>query len=1150
MHNNGQNGIQIQQSKGVKIEDSVNIRKNGEHGVTLASSSNIHITNNHAIEGNGKDGIHIESSYDVEIRGNQSIQENMEKGISVYSSWFPHKSPIQIMGNDIVGNRSAGKQKIGVYVDGSWDVRIGAADSPNTIRSHKENGVSLVNAAAHNQVVGNTIRLNDDNGVYVNASCDNTIESNTIGEENGDGVEFDHAQCPSSANQVMSNVIQQNLQNGVYLTASYGNAIGDKSKPNTIKQNKNGVKLEDADAPTASPNVIAGNVIRDNHQHGVYLLRSDFNTVGEENQIGPNSEHGVHIESSLGDAVRNNEIKGEKAQKDGVFVRDSGELRIEDNEIQHHARDGIHVESSGTTGPIRITGNSIAHNGKNAVHAIESCSVWVGIWDAWGSPVYKANTLGAGNETGVRVEGGACPTAYANWIAHNTIQNNRVGVWVENAENVRIGEKNQIDHQSGDGVYVLRAKGVEVSDNTIGPSNQTGVHVAQSQAATGVENEIMGNAIERSASHGILVEDSYGVRIGGTSDQSNRITHNSGDGVRLRRAASTTSTPAVTVQGNAISDGNRNGIFLMESDNNLIEENIVTDSLQDGIHLHRSNQNKIYENSQVDENGWHGVYLKWSQGNEIMGNGIGRNKMSGVFLYESRENFIPPEKQKGNAITENEEHGIRLDASHYNAIYDNEIKKNGKDGIHLNYSRRNWIGGALKIEENGGDGIMLESSVLNNIEGPGFKKVNNRLKWGAWVYKNGQNGIHFKNASYNWLTRYKTYRHAVGIFIEANSNFNKFQDVLISLNGVGVREYNSHDNNYGASTFVFNVVAVERSGSSGVVHAAAGQAGSQAYLSGCTITDSETDGVRTDRGAGFTIRKCHIYDNGGAGVNNLDSSVTISAQDNWWGDASGPGGAGPGSGEEISGSVDYANWRTEPFTLTVAPAADMVRAARGAPGSAYFFVQNRETLSDTVTVALTDALGWLQPPTAFTVTLNGPSAAIPISFTVPATAALGMTDTVTATVISQANPALTDADSLQVMASLIADLSAQHEVSTDPAAVNQSLTYTVVVTNDGPDNATGVTLVDTLPSEVTFAKAETTQGSCAEVGGVVTCDLGVMNAHQEITVTVEVTPTMLGTILNVVDVVGAEYDPAPAIHIAKYVTVERRMYLPLYVHQP
>jgi uncharacterized repeat protein (TIGR01451 family) len=64
--------------------------------------------------------------------------------------------------------------------------------------------------------------------------------------------------------------------------------------------------------------------------------------------------------------------------------------------------------------------------------------------------------------------------------------------------------------------------------------------------------------------------------------------------------------------------------------------------------------------------------------------------------------------------------------------------------------------------------------------------------------------------------------------------------------------------------------------------------------------------------------------------------------------------------------------------------------------------------------------------------------------------------------------------------------------SSDPVAVGEPLTYTLVVTNTGIVTATGIIVTDTLPAGVTFVSATPSQGSCSESGGVVTCYLHLL----------------------------------------------------------
>lgn len=109
------------------------------------------------------------------------------------------------------------------------------------------------------------------------------------------------------------------------------------------------------------------------------------------------------------------------------------------------------------------------------------------------------------------------------------------------------------------------------------------------------------------------------------------------------------------------------------------------------------------------------------------------------------------------------------------------------------------------------------------------------------------------------------------------------------------------------------------------------------------------------------------------------------------------------------------------------------------------------------------------------------------------------------------------------------DLSVTQSDTPDPVNVASSLGYTMTVRNAGPDDATGVTLVDTLPAGVVFQSASASQGSCLESGGVVTCSLGSLVGGATAEVNIAVTaPFSVGTITNSALVSGNETDPIPA----------------------
>jgi uncharacterized repeat protein (TIGR01451 family) len=109
----------------------------------------------------------------------------------------------------------------------------------------------------------------------------------------------------------------------------------------------------------------------------------------------------------------------------------------------------------------------------------------------------------------------------------------------------------------------------------------------------------------------------------------------------------------------------------------------------------------------------------------------------------------------------------------------------------------------------------------------------------------------------------------------------------------------------------------------------------------------------------------------------------------------------------------------------------------------------------------------------------------------------------------------------------VADLSVTKTDSPDPVTVGGALTYTIVVTNLGPQEATDVVLTDRMPAQSDFVSATPTVGKCDDKGTRVTCELGKLVKDATATVTIVVRPTKVGTIDNTASVDSVETDPIP-----------------------
>ena len=93
--------------------------------------------------------------------------------------------------------------------------------------------------------------------------------------------------------------------------------------------------------------------------------------------------------------------------------------------------------------------------------------------------------------------------------------------------------------------------------------------------------------------------------------------------------------------------------------------------------------------------------------------------------------------------------------------------------------------------------------------------------------------------------------------------------------------------------------------------------------------------------------------------------------------------------------------------------------------------------------------------------------------------------------------------------------------------VGNQVSFKYTITNNG-DLTTGITFSDVLPSGATFVSASTSPGSCGAPTGnpsTLTCSIGTLNAGATATVTVNLTPTVAGSIGNsgTVTVLGSAF---------------------------
>ncbi|HUE73169.1 MAG TPA: right-handed parallel beta-helix repeat-containing protein [Pirellulaceae bacterium] len=330
----------------------------------------------------------------------------------------------------------------------------------------------------------------------------------------------------------------------------------------------------------------------------------------------------------------------------------------------------------------------------------------------------------------------------------------------------------------------------------------------------------------------------------------------------------------------------------------------------------------------------------------------------------------------------------------------------------------------------------------------------------------------------------------------------------------------------------------------------------------------------------ITINRNSIENNGTAGLGIATATYvgTLNAEFNWWGSATGP--LHPrnpgGTGDEIvdpDDQVDFEPWLpngvdTQPelcgfqasiadLSITKSDAPDPVVAGTTLT---YTIVvtnngpdtQTNAVVTDTFPAQLTNvtftsvAAGGATDNDATgtgnindTVTLPAGST---ITYTVTGTVASSATGTIsnTATITAPPNTFetdLTNNSATETTTLLVsADLSVTKSDSPDPVVAGENLTYTIVVTNNGPSDAQSVTLTDLIPAGTTFVSFTEPSGFTSTepaVGGTgtVTSTTPTLAAGAVATFTlvVQANASLLdgSTISNTATVSTATADPTP-----------------------
>jgi parallel beta-helix repeat protein len=431
----------------------------------------------------------------------------------------------------------------------------------------------------------------------------------------------------------------------------------------------------------------------------------------------------------------------------GILVRGTN-TTIRNSVISGNGGSGVILENDdGTT----LTGNRIGTNRAggaaltNSAHGIllrDSTNALIG-----GTTAASRNVISGNSGDGIRVEGATDAVILGNYLGVDAatgavaVANGGAGISLD-ANNTTVGNgtvsgRNVIAGNDEQGVLIRSGSGTTIIGNFIGA------------AASGVVGA--GNVLE-----GIRIDGGSGHRVGGTvAGEANVISDNGGSGITVAAEATT-----ILIQQNLIGLGTT----LAALGNG-----------GDGISLLETSDVTVTYANRIAFNAGAGVRLTGASGNLI---GADATRPVG----ERGLGF-------GNAIYANKSDGVRIEAeSNDNTIAANlvglatpngAIQGNGGDGIAIQASRRNAVGGtrgtpvyanivagnvagisisnsdAFDYAANGGDGNTVFGNEVRNNKGNGilvddasFQTIGGVASDGAnTITLNGGNGVEVRNGS-------------------------------------------------------------------------------------------------------------------------------------------------------------------------------------------------------------------------------------------------------------------------------------------------------------------------------------------------------------------------------------------------------------------
>ncbi|MEE9574050.1 MAG: right-handed parallel beta-helix repeat-containing protein [Candidatus Neomarinimicrobiota bacterium] len=619
----------------------------------------------------------------------------------------------------------------------AWCSGNGTQGNPYIIDSIEINGLNssaclYINNSIKYFIVRNSIFHNasdyeDYAGITLNNVTNGILTNNTIRNNNNMGIYV----YQSNGNLVYDNTIYNNNNNGIFLDGSFNINVSANVVYYTTNAFGYGILLSDSDNNFIENNDVYLNVhlgigiyVCDNNSvYGNYVYENGFYGIqlndGENNNITDNwvysQDNGIHVGRSVNCLVKNNTIYN-ITNMVAIMIWNSNFTTITENNI-YDCLDGIHIRTQYDS---IFDPSTIVYSLNNSVYL---------------------NTITNCDETGMvlAIEG---KNATVNYLSNNRIYSNTITntnyaafeIYCEPGEDVDLFVAyfqnnfiylNDIYNNDGTGVLIeiflnhsaeVTFENLEIYDNDITYNDGAGIKIETTLQDTSSANyigvEIYDNIINNNAYEGISV-----IRTDNLSIYDNEITNNNDYGIYLQNSNFNT-----IYENEIISHGfgiGGSGIYLDESSWNNISNNLLLNNSYGIFLTYYSEYNTVSGN--IANNNTVGIQIfDYSIGNNITWNEMNYN-WAGLWISQSNNNSI-----FNNTIFNNLDvgslsgTGIVIQYSNFTNIIENIITNNENMGIFLNYSYNsiiyynNFTGNALNAIDNGTTN-QWDNGIIGNI---------------------------------------------------------------------------------------------------------------------------------------------------------------------------------------------------------------------------------------------------------------------------------------------------------------------------------------------------------------------------------------------------------------------------------------------------